>query len=113
MAILIYPHHLPGMLFGKGTCVSCPGFGFELLGKSYSTYGLSYIKGVIPKPRGQQLSGLPVVYNVDIWLTWVSVPIPYRPSLFKHRKFVPTYLKAASLLFCGLCCSAVLLSNRW
>ena len=115
VAILIYPHHLLGMIFNKGigvSLISCPRFGFVLLSKSYSTYGLSYIKGVVPKLRGQQLSNVPVVYNVDVWLTWVSVPIPYRPSLFKHRKFVQTYLKAVSLLSCGLCCCAVLLSNR-
>ena len=91
VAILIYPHHLLGMIFNKGTCVSlmsCPSFRFVLLSKSYWTYGLSYKKSVIPKPRGQQLSNLPIVYIVDVWLAWVGVPIPYRPWLFKHRKFV-------------------------
>ena len=94
---MIYPHHLLGMIFNKATAVSVISylsFGFVVLSKSYSTYGLSHIKGVVPKPRCQQLSNLPVVYNIDVWLTLVSVAIPYRRSLFKHRKFVQTYLKA-------------------
>ena len=114
--MLIYPHYLLGVIFNKGTgvsLISCPSFGFVLLSKSYSTYGLSYITNVVSKPRGQQLSNLAVVYNVGVWLTWVNVPIPYHPSLFKHGKFVQTYLKVNSVLSCGLCCFAVLLSNRW
>ena len=40
------------------------------------------------------------------------VPIPYYPSLFKHKKFVQTDLKAVSLLSYGVCCSAALLWGR-
>ena len=64
-----------------------------LLRKSYSTYGLSYMKGVVPKPTGQQLSNLLVVYNIDVWLTSVvflfhtvlrcsSTESLYRPGSF-------------------------------
>ena len=59
-----------------------PSFGFVLLSKTYLTFGLSYIKDVVPKPRGQQLSNLLVVYSIDVWLTWVGVRIVYRPLLF-------------------------------
>ena len=51
-----------------------------------------YIKGVVPKPRGQQLSCLPVVYSVDVCLTWVGVPFPHLPSLFKHIMFVQIFV---------------------
>ena len=68
-----------GIVFNKGNGMSliCSlSFHFVLLNKSCLTHGLSCIKGVAPKPRGQHPSSLPFVYSADYFLRWATVPIP-------------------------------------
>ena len=85
---------LLGSTLNKGTSVSfisCVSFGFLVLSNKYLAFCLSYIRDILPKPKAQQLSNLSVVYGVEVWFTWVSDRIPYRPLLCQHGKFVGTF----------------------